>query len=436
MRPLGPLVRLGARLVVLVVLLQLVFVGLLVVGATVPDKPIVDRLSADARSGAYGPSGQPDGQGGRATSFTDCVAAGTGLGLPTTSAFDRAIRMPRLESCTEGAQQLRTLHRGQQLDDPQEYFRYWAGYTVLTRPVLALGGMDAMRLVAGGLFGLALLTMAMTLSRALGTPYTLALLAPLLLSSNVLTVPANAFSHAISLAVIFGGVAFVTWVAARWPGWAVLYAVAASAAVFNFVDLLTTPTIPLALTAAVTAALAYRRTASVRDTLVTGVAVSAVWTVAYVVTWVSRWLITAVFLGWDHTMDVVTNIAKFRIDGDFGTVSHTFGAAVLKNGRTWLAVPVMPEVVLGAALVAVLVSLAVAWRRFGPGRLVVAAVLAAPSLIAVVWMLVLSNHSQIHDVFVYRNVPTSIGIAVAACLLAATTRPRLENASASSTLVP
>ena len=103
MRPLGPLVRLGARLVVLVVLLQLVFVGLLVVGATVPDKPIVDRLSADARSGAYGPSGQPDGQGGRATSFTDCVAAGTGLGLPTTSAFDRAIRMPRLESCTEGS---------------------------------------------------------------------------------------------------------------------------------------------------------------------------------------------------------------------------------------------------------------------------------------------------------------------------------------------
>ena len=51
--------------------------------------------------------------------------------------------MPRLESCTEGAQQVRTLHRGGQVDDPQEYFRYWAGYTVLSRPVLALGGMDA-----------------------------------------------------------------------------------------------------------------------------------------------------------------------------------------------------------------------------------------------------------------------------------------------------
>ena len=61
----------------------------------------------------------------------------------------------------------------------------------------------------------------------------------------------------------------------------------------------------------------------------------------------------------------------------------------------------------------------------------------APSLIAVAWMLVLSNHSQIHDVFVYRNVPTSIGIAVAACVLAATTRPAsTENTRASFTLVP
>ena len=330
--------------------------------------------------------------------------------------------MPRLESCADGAEQIEQLDRGERLDEQQEYFRYWAGYTVLTKPVLALGGMDGMRLVAGGLFGLALLIMAMTLSRALGTPYTLALIAPMLLSSNVLTVPANAFSHALSLAVIFAGVALATW-AARRPGLSVLYVVAASACVFNFVDLLTTPTIPLALTAAVTAAMTYRRTGSLQRMAVTGVVVSGVWTAAYVVTWVSRWLITAVFLGWDHTMSVVSDTARFRIDGDYASVSQTFGAAVWKNGRTWLAVPVMPEIVLAAATVAVVAALAVAWRRFGPGRLLVAAVLAAPALIAVAWMLVLSNHSQIHAGFVYRNVPASIGIVVAACVVAASSRP-------------
>ena len=159
----------------------------------------------------------------------------------------------------------------------------------------------------------------------------------------------------------------------------------------------------------------------------TGVAVSAVWTLAFVATWVSRWLITAVFLGWDHTMSVVSNTARFRIDGSFGSVSHAFGAAVLKNGRTWLAVPVMPEIVLVAAAAVVLSALAVSWRRSRISGVVACAVLAAPSLIAVVWMLVLSNHSQIHDVFVYRNVPTSIGIAVG-CLLPAFARsqPPLE----------
>ena len=121
-------------------------------------------------------------------------------------------------------------------------------------------------------------------------------------------------------------------------------------------------------------------------------------------------------------MSVVSDTARFRIDGDYASVSHSFGAAVWRNGRTWLAVPVMPEIVLVAAAVAAVVALAVAWRRFGPGRLAVAAVLAAPALIAVVWMLVLSNHSQIHASFVYRNVPTSLGIVVAACVAAATTR--------------
>ena len=411
------------RLAALVVALQLVFLALLVAGAAVPDGPIVERLSSDVATGSYGPSGEPDGQGGRATSFTDCVAAGTGLGEPELSAFDRAIAMPRLDSCSTGAKQIDRLSRGEELGQGLEYFRYWAGYTVLTRPVLAAGGMDGMRLVAGGLFGMALVAMVLTVSRVTGVAYTLALTAPLVLSSNVLSVPATAFSHALSLAVIFAGVASVAW-ASRYRDWKLLYAVAASACVFNFVDLLTTPAMPWALTAAVAAGATFTRTRAVRDTLWVGVVAAGVWFAAYVVTWVSRWLLTTVFLGWDHVMGVVLGTARFRIDGDHGALSHTFGASVLVNGRTWLAVPVMPELVLLASSATAIVALVLAWRRFGADRLVVAAVLAAPALIAPAWMLVLSNHSQIHAGFVYRTVPLSIGIALGACLLAATAGPR------------
>jgi hypothetical protein len=409
------------RLAGLVVALQLVFFALLVAGAAFPDRPIVEHLDTDAHAGAYGPSGRPDGQGGRATSFTDCVAAGTGLGRPGLSAFERALRMPRLDSCGAGARELHRLDQGQPLATHLEYFRYWAGYTVLTRPVLAVGGMDGMRLVAGALFAMALLAMVLSVSRATGVGYTLALVAPLLVSSNVLSVPATAFSHALSLAAIFGGVALVGW-ASRYGARPVLYAVVASACVFNFVDLLTTPAMPWALTAAVAATATYTRSRRLAEAFQTGVVTSGLWFAAYAVTWASRWLITVVFLGWGHVMHVVLGIAKFRVDGDFHAVSHVFGAAVVRNVRTWLAVPVTPELVLVASAVTVLVGLAVAWGRFGVRQLAVAAVLSAPALVAPAWMLVLSNHSQIHDVFVYRTVPASIGIVLGACLVAARLR--------------
>lgn len=413
----APLLRLAA----MVLGLQIVFLALLVAGAAFPDRPVVDRLAADVASGAYGPSGAPDGQGGRATSFTDCVAAGTGLGAPSLTAFERAVRMPRLGSCTDGAREIERLERGEQVER-LEYFRYWAGYTVLTRPVLAAGGMDGMRLVAGGLFGLALLAMVLAVSRVTSVGYAMALTAPLLLSSNVLSVPAMAFSHALSLAVAFGGIALAAR-ATRHGDRAVLYAVAASACLFNFVDLLTTPALPWAMTSAVVAAAAFTRTRSLGPAVWSGVVSAGVWAAAFVVTWVSRWVIAAVVLGPGHVRANVTDTARFRIDGDFRNVSQAFGAAVVRNVRTWLDVPVTPYVVLvGCALIAA-AALLLAVRRYGVARLGVAAMLSAPALIAPAWMLVLSNHSQIHSIFVYRTVPVSLGIALGACLVAARTRP-------------
>jgi hypothetical protein len=146
---------------------------------------------------------------------------------------------------------------------------------------------------------------------------------------------------------------------------------------------------------------------------------AGVWAAAYVVTWTSRWVVAAVALGPGYVRGNVTDTARFRIDGDFRNVSHVFGAAVVRNVRTWLDVPVMPWVVLVACVVTAVAALAVAARGYGAARLQVAAVLAAPALIAPAWMLVLSNHSQIHSIFVYRTIPVSLGIAVGACLLAA-----------------
>ena len=424
-----PLLRALPWVAGLLVGLQLLFFALLVVGAAVPDRTIVDDLAADVRSGAYGQNAEPDRMGGRSTTYTDCVAAGTGLGRPDYSVLERASRMPRLESCRGGADEIRTLARGGVVDEPPPYFRYWAGYTVLTRPALALAGMDGMRVVAAGLFGLSLVVMVLTVARLTSSGYALALVTPLLLSTNVLTVPSSGASHALSLAAAFGGVALCAWTT-RFSERLLLCAVAASAAVFNFVDLLTTPAIPWALTAAVVAAATFVRTADLRRTFWTVLFAGAVWPVAFAVTWVSRWLVAAAFLGWDPVADNVFGIARFRVSGDHSGVSHTFGAAVARNWSTWMALPVTPALVLVGSVVAALVCLLLAWRRSGTALLPVAGLLAAPALVVPVWLVVLSNHSQIHDHFVYRTVPAALGVVLAACVLVAARpgRPRRADA--------
>jgi hypothetical protein len=414
-----------------VVVLQFVFLGLIVAAAAVPDRAIVDDLAADVRTGAYGPNGAPDGMGGRSTSYTDCVAAGTGLGRPGYSALERAVRMPRLSNCRDGAGQIQTLSRGGNVDEPQEYFRYWAGYTAITRPVLAIAGMDGIRLVSGAVFGLSLVVMVLAVSRVTNGAYAFAITAPLLVSSNILSVPSSGFSHALSLAASFGGVALVAW-ASRFSERVMLCAVAASACVFNFVDLLTTPALAWAMTAAVVGAarFAASASASVRQALWAVLVAGAVWPITFAITWVSRWLFAAAFLGWDYVWETVLGIARFRVGGAYDTVSQSFGAAIPRNWSTWRELPVMPELVLLVAVAVSLGSLAVAWRRFGVTGLLAAGVLAAPALVVPVWLVVLSNHSQIHDHFVYRTIPAAVGVVVGACVLAATAGPPSRAVSA------
>jgi hypothetical protein len=415
-----------------VVVLQFAFLGLLVAAAAVPDQAIVDDLAADVRTGAYGLNGAPDGMGGRSTSYTDCVAAGTGLGRPDYSAFERAVRMPRLSNCRDGAGQIQALSRGDRVAEPQEYFRYWAGYTIITRPVLAVAGMDGIRLVSGALFGLSLVVMVLSVSRATNGAYAFAITAPLVISSNILSVPSSGFSHALSLAATFGGVALVAW-AARFSNRVMLCAVAASACVFDFVDLLTTPALAWALTAAVVAAATYARSASVRQALWSVLVAGAVWPIAFAITWVSRWLFAAAFLGWDYVWETVLGIARFRVGGAYDTVSQSFGAAIPLNWSTWRELPVMPELVLPVAVAVSLGGLAVAWRRFGVSGLLEAGVLAAPALVVPVWLVVLSNHSQIHDHFVYRTIPAAVGVVVAACVLAATAKQHQSTSVSTAT---
>ena len=409
--------RIGGLAVAGFVLLQLVFFLLLTAGAAVPDQPIVTRLAQDVKAGTYGPSGLPDRMGGISDTFTECVVVGTGLGGHETNPFSKAGQMPRISNCAKGSAEILRLAKGQPAGEQSFYFRYWAGYTVVTRPVLALFGMSGLRLVSGGLLVAALAAAWVVLGDRTSRLAAAGLLAPLVVSTNLTSTPSTSFSQALAISTYLLGVALVAWAGRRSVAWG-LVAVGVAAALFCYVDLLTTPSIGWALSSAALAGVTFVRTRMVRPTLVAVVGAGALWPVSFALTWVSRWLLAIPFAGYSRTLKDVKGSIFFRTEGDYKGVRNQFGAASSANVHYWLDHMATAHVVLWGGLVVAVVGALLSLRR-GPAGLLGTAVVALPALCVPFWYEALRNHSQIHTFFVYRCVPAALGVVVFAGIVGA-----------------
>jgi hypothetical protein len=415
----GDALRILRDVVVVLVLLQLLFFGLLVAAQAVPDGPIVEHLNEAVADGTYGPTGRPDNMGSESTSFDECVAVGTGLGRPDLDPFERAARMPRIGSCSTGPSDLAALARGDEPGHVTEYFRYWSGWSVLSRPVVALWGIEALRRIAGALLVLSAGAFLVVLARRTTRSHAAALALPVLLGSNVLATPSTSLNQSISLAAAFLTPTLVALGTTR--GWrATLVAAAVGAAVYNYVDLMLTPAIPWMLATTTTAAVLFVRSGGIGPGLRRAAGVAVVWPFAFAFTWASRWLLAVVLLGWDHSITVIRDKVEFRLGGSSASVDEWLGASTSTNVDYWLTNVSTAWAVAAGAAVVVVGSLLVAWRRFGPSRLGVFAVLAAPACFAPVWYELLRNHSQIHPGKAHTSIPVAIGVVVGAAVLAAT----------------
>lgn len=418
--------RKGLRALGVLVALQFVLMGLLVVGQTVPDKPIVDNLMTAVKEGTYGPSAIPDRMGTPSDTFTECVVVGTGLGAdPEESARSRAARMPRIGNCDGGAEDIKAVAAGKVFNF--DYYKYWAGYTVFSRPVLAVAGMDGLRIASGALMIACLFGALLAVRARTNTAVSLGLLLPFVLGTNMLSTPSTSFSQSISIAFIFLSV-ILTAVGAGRSRYLGLLGAIVGAGLFCYVDLLTTPAIPWAMSGFTLAAATWYRTRRLGTAALWGVLGTVAWGAAFAFTWVSRWAFGAAFLGLDRTVAMVKENVGFRTSGDWKGVSNAFGAGVTRNVDYWWGhIPTSHLVLLGCA-VAALVGLLLAWRRGGFRRWAVALVLSLPAAVVPFWYTVVSNHSQIHAFFVNRGVPTALAVVTAACLLAAA-RPRSDRES-------
>lgn len=396
-----------------------VFVGLLVVAEAVPDDAVVAGLEDAIEQGHYGPSQYPDGMGGAHTGYTDCVILGVGLGEPREplGLVRRALYAPRLGACDAGAEQIHTLAAGgEKTSGP--YYRYWNGHTVLTRPAVATVGVTGLRAVVAGLGFAALLFAVVTLGRRVGWWTSAALFLPLLVGTNAAVTPFGSVAHAIALTAAAAGTGAIVLAAGRWGRWGAVAAAMLGAALFVYVDQLTTPVVPWALAAFVAGAVQHARRAGLREVTTTVVAVGAAWPIAYAATWGSRWLVAALALR-SNVVARILDQTRFRLSGEHPRVQEQFGAALDTNWTWWLDHLVTARFVVAAVAVVAGVAVVVVLCRRGWRGLLPTAVLAAPALLAPAWYELLSNHSQIHRHFTYRSLVAALGVGVAACVLTA-----------------
>lgn len=401
----------------LLLVLQVVFTLLLVLGALVPDGPLVRGIASHTEPGRTWGLPEADGVGGSGTPTTDQAVMTSGLGRPELDPWSKAMFMPRLEAGTPGHEQLSELAQNRTLDtELRGYFRYWAGYTVITRPVLALWELPGMRLAVGALFVGAAWAAGRGMVRRWSPWQAVAIAGPLLLASNVVMLPAVSMSHTLSWATTLAGLWLLAVCAPRGLR-AMLLATTVGAAAYQFIDLLTNPVVPWALSAALAAAFAWRHTGEVRTLIQHGLAVGLVWPLAWALTWVGRWCLAVLTVGPTNAFRDIGGQVESRLDLGVTGVRNGFGAATARNlSYWWETLPTAPVLLMigAAALGAFLLHVA----RGRTHLFVPFLMLCMPILTVPAWYELFSNHSQIHAAFTYRYVPLALGLllfAVVSC---------------------
>ncbi|ULK99330.1 hypothetical protein [Bradyrhizobium sp. I71] len=329
--------------------------------------------------------------------FTDCYALGEGM-KPGTSAIENGIMAPRPASDRHACDDLKQAAENPSSVNWQSYARYWHGYRIYSAPLASLLPILLLKFVNLAVLASAAIFFVFQADRLIGTWPTIGLCAPVLFLSDFVRIW-HVTPHTVSTAIILGGAGIFAWLLRKKSAdRTLIIATAGLGSVFNFVDFLVNPPwLPMLM--------AFFLVASGRGYRL-AIACVVVWFSAYSVTWASKWV--AAYLV-EPTFDIqndVLNAAMFRINGDYASVRHFPLAATAK---------VFTNAILSWGMlifVPLLILFRIPLKRPELSQF-------WPVLIPIVWFEALSNHSQIHAVFVSRSAAAAIGIVLAAGLMGA-----------------
>lgn len=281
------------------------------------------------------------------------------------------------------------------------YSRYWHGYLVILKPVLAVIGYLEIRGINKILQPLLILVIAVVLWRR-HSPH---LLLPLTAAYLFLRPEALAFSMQfstvfyISMLAVLSIALFYDWLSVenRLPYFFLLVGV-----LTNYIDFLTYPIASLGIPMGAWLCLTKKHNCLTQVKQIVICSVS--WAFGYFGMWIGKWIIGSILLKRNIIADALIN-AQIRSSADIGTGMVSRSMVVLQNVRTgtaghlWL-VPVVLTIVLAVGF----------WQMKGQWKKIALHMIPflLVAMMPVVWYSVIRNHSFLHHWFTYRALAVSV----------------------------
>ena len=341
--------------------------------------------------------------------FTECVAVTGGLtGAAYMGVLRQAFLSPTLFDCENAKKSLAT---GQ---GEVHYWRYWHGYQLISRPVLYLGDLHALRTVVFLIFCFSCFLFFESIRKWAGSAYAAITL----------------------LALLCVPIYSALYIIAHGPVWAIAFCMAAALLTLaqnrqlfqkrhlhifliagvatSFVDLLTTPLITLTVPLlALYWAKAWANPSPGLPSWASAALAAGVWAMGYISCWALKWIIVIAVFDGDPT--IVTGSLAHRLSGPLDwdrTVQPTVGMSLAENLRQcWSGLIVVTGFLV--ARVGMYLGSPTMYRITFPfpsfaDALCFGFLFALPF----VWVMILRNHSFVHAWFVSQILYPSFALVL------------------------
>ena len=291
-------VRQAVMTFVALTLCVLVGIGGLIFAELVPDIWVVEALERAEGRGEITAEERPlDNAGIQIDEASECTTLSVGLGeIEGQSIFTTTALAPNLGPCWRLLGNLNPYDGATAAENRDTYLRYWHGSAPIVRPVLATVGLSGLRVV--GMLAIAIAGAAVfgVVRRSSGTAAAGGLVAPVVLTTSILSLPGS-IHQALAFAAGLAGAALAGTIAAggltRSRVW---YPSLLAGAAFVYIDLLTAVPGQWLLVAALVGLAALQRGHSWIETAGWMVLSGVGWLVGYAGIWLGKWVYAGLIL--------------------------------------------------------------------------------------------------------------------------------------------